>query len=60
MTTRAIDKTQPCASMAEVRARIAADGGDLLPSTPEEYFADIEREDKQWGALIRKLKLKVE
>ncbi len=44
----------------EVRARIAADGGDPLPSTPEEYAADIEREDKKWGDLIRKLKLRVE
>ncbi len=45
---------------AEVRARIAADGGDPMPSTPEEYVADIEREDAKWGALIRKLNLKVE
>ena len=44
----------------EVRARIAADGGDPMPSSPEEYAADIEREDKKWGALIRKLGLKVE
>jgi tripartite-type tricarboxylate transporter receptor subunit TctC len=46
--------------LPDVRARIAADGGDPLPSTPEEYAADIEREDKKWGALIRKLGLKVE
>ena len=45
---------------ADVRARIDADGGDPLPSTPEEYTADIEREDARWGALIRKLNLKVE
>jgi tripartite-type tricarboxylate transporter receptor subunit TctC len=44
----------------EVRARIASDGGDPLPSSPEEYAADIQREDAKWGALIRKLKLKVE
>ena len=44
----------------EVRARIAADGGDPMPSTPEEYAEDIEREDARWGALIRKLNLKVE
>ncbi len=43
---------------ADVRARIAADGGDPLPSTPGEYKADIEREDARWGALIRKLNLK--
>jgi tripartite-type tricarboxylate transporter receptor subunit TctC len=44
----------------EVRGRIAADGGDPLPSTPEEYAADIEREDKKWGDLIRKLKLRID
>ena len=44
----------------EVRARIAADGGDPLPSSPEEYAADIQREDKKWGDLIRKLKLRIE
>ena len=44
----------------EVRVRIDADGGDPMPSTPEEYTKDIEREDGRWGALIRKLNLKVE
>ncbi len=44
----------------EVRARIAADGGDPMPSSPEEYAADIEREDKKWGDLIRKLKLRID
>jgi tripartite-type tricarboxylate transporter receptor subunit TctC len=44
----------------EVRARIAADGGDPMPSSPAEYTADIQREDARWGALIRKLGLKVE
>ena len=46
--------------LPDVRARIAADGGDPMPSSPEEYAADIEREDKKWGTLIRKLNLKVE
>ena len=44
----------------EVRMRIATDGGDPMPSSPEEYVKDIEREDARWGALIRKLNLKVE
>jgi tripartite-type tricarboxylate transporter receptor subunit TctC len=44
----------------DVKARIAADGGDVLTSTPEEYAADIDREDRKWGALVRKLGLKVE
>ena len=44
----------------EVRARIAADGGDPMPSSPEEYAADIAKESEKWGTLIRKLDLKVE
>jgi tripartite-type tricarboxylate transporter receptor subunit TctC len=45
---------------ADVRERIAADGGDPLSSTPEEYAADIDREETKWSALVRKLGLKVE
>jgi tripartite-type tricarboxylate transporter receptor subunit TctC len=45
---------------AAVRERIAADGGDPLPSSPEEYAADIDHEEAKWAALIRKLNLKVE
>jgi tripartite-type tricarboxylate transporter receptor subunit TctC len=44
----------------EVGARIAADGGDPMPSTPEQYTKNIEREDARWGELIKKLNLKVE
>jgi tripartite-type tricarboxylate transporter receptor subunit TctC len=44
----------------EVRQRIEADGGDPMPSSPEAYAADIDREETKWGVLIRKLKLKVE
>ena len=44
----------------EVKARIVADGGDPLPSTPEEYAADIAREEPKWSVLIRKLGLKVD
>ena len=45
---------------ADVRERIAADGGDPLPSSPEQYAADIDREEAKWSVLIRKLNLKVE
>jgi tripartite-type tricarboxylate transporter receptor subunit TctC len=44
----------------EARERIAADGGDPSPSSPEDYAADIAREDARWGELIRKLGLRVE
>ncbi len=44
----------------EVRKRIAAEGGDPLASSPEEYAADIDQEETKWSMLIRKLNLKVE
>ena len=44
----------------EVKKRIAAEGGDPLASTPDEYAADIDQEETKWSALIRKLNLKVE
>jgi tripartite-type tricarboxylate transporter receptor subunit TctC len=44
----------------EVKKRIHAEGGDPLASTPEEYAADIDREETKWARLIKKLHLKVE
>jgi len=44
----------------EVQARIHSEGGDELTSSPDEYAADIDREETKWGTLIRKLNLKVE
>ncbi len=45
---------------AEVKQRIHTEGGDPLTSTPAEYAADIDKEEKKWGGLVRKLGLKVE
>jgi tripartite-type tricarboxylate transporter receptor subunit TctC len=47
-------------SADDVRARLAAEGAVPLPSTPADYAADIEAEETRWGALVRKLNLKVE
>jgi tripartite-type tricarboxylate transporter receptor subunit TctC len=44
----------------EVRKRINTEGGDPLTSTPEQYAADIDQEERKWAALIKKLNLKVE
>jgi tripartite-type tricarboxylate transporter receptor subunit TctC len=44
----------------EMTTRIVADGGDPIASTPEEYAANIEREEGKWAALIKKLGLKIE
>jgi len=44
----------------DVKARVAREGGVTLASSPEEYAAEIVREDAQWGPLIRKLNIKVQ
>ena len=44
----------------EVKQRIHMEGGDPLTSTPAEYAADIDKEEKKWGGLVHKLGLKVE
>ena len=43
----------------DVKQRIIADGGGPLASTPEEYAANIAREEGRWAALIKKLGLVV-
>lgn len=47
-------------SAGSARSRIAAQGGEPLFSTPEEYAADIDREQAKWGLLIKKLGLRVD
>jgi tripartite-type tricarboxylate transporter receptor subunit TctC len=44
----------------EVQTQIHNEGGDPMTSTPAEYAADIDKEEAKWGALVRKLGLKVE
>ncbi len=44
----------------ELRSRLAAEGGQVLPGTPEDYAAEIDREEKRWGPLVKSLDLKVE
>jgi tripartite-type tricarboxylate transporter receptor subunit TctC len=43
-----------------VARRIHAEGGDPLTSSPDEYASDIDGEERKWGALVRKLNLKVD
>jgi tripartite-type tricarboxylate transporter receptor subunit TctC len=47
-------------ALPEIRARIVADGGEVLSSSPEEYAANIDQGEAKWSALIRRLGLKVE
>jgi len=42
----------------DLRKRLIAEGTDPTPSTPEEYTANLEREEAKWVALIKKLGLK--
>jgi tripartite-type tricarboxylate transporter receptor subunit TctC len=37
----------------EVRARIAADGAEVQSMTPAEYAADIDREEREWGKVVK-------
>jgi tripartite-type tricarboxylate transporter receptor subunit TctC len=44
----------------DLRARLASEGAEPLPGTPEDYAAEIDREETKWGALVRQLNLKIE
>ena len=44
----------------EMKKRLIDDGTDPTPSTPEEYAANIAREEGNWAALVQKLGLKIE
>ena len=37
----------------DLKARLADDGAEPLPSSPEEYAADIDREETKWAAIVR-------
>jgi tripartite-type tricarboxylate transporter receptor subunit TctC len=43
----------------DIKKRIISDGGGPVASTPEEYAANIKREEGKWSALIKKLGLVV-
>jgi tripartite-type tricarboxylate transporter receptor subunit TctC len=44
----------------DVRARLALDGAEPLPSTPADYAADIDREETQWSKVVKASGAKVE
>jgi len=37
----------------DVRSHLAIEGAEPLPSTPEEYAADIDREETQWSKVVK-------
>jgi tripartite-type tricarboxylate transporter receptor subunit TctC len=44
----------------DVRKRIATEGAEPLVTTPEEYAADIDREETKWSAVVRRSGAKAE
>ena len=38
----------------KVNGHIANEGAEPLPTSPEEYAADIDREETKWSALVKK------
>jgi tripartite-type tricarboxylate transporter receptor subunit TctC len=44
----------------DVRARLASEGGTPLPGSPEDYAAEIDREEAKWGELVRRLNLQAD
>jgi tripartite-type tricarboxylate transporter receptor subunit TctC len=44
----------------EVKDRLATEGAEPMPGTPEAYAADVVTDEKRWGGLVKKLGLKVE
>jgi tripartite-type tricarboxylate transporter receptor subunit TctC len=42
----------------ETKARMATDGTEPLPSTPEEYASDIDAEEKKWSEVVRRAGVK--
>jgi len=50
------------AALAEpdVRARIAADGAEVQSMTPQEYAADIDREETKWSKVVKQSGAKAE
>ena len=44
----------------DVHRRIATEGAEPLPTTPDEYAADIDAEETKWSALVKKAGAKAE
>jgi tripartite-type tricarboxylate transporter receptor subunit TctC len=44
----------------DFKAKLAADGTEPLPSTPEEYAVDIDKEETKWSAIVKKSGAKAE
>ncbi len=45
---------------ADVSNRLAVEGAEPMPTTPEQYAADIDREETVWSAIVKKSGAKAE
>jgi tripartite-type tricarboxylate transporter receptor subunit TctC len=52
--------TREALASEEVQKRMAVDGTEPLPGRPEDYAADIDREESKWSQIIRQGGLKPE
>jgi tripartite-type tricarboxylate transporter receptor subunit TctC len=43
----------------EVKARVAADGAEPIPGTPEDYAKDIDSEARKWAEVVQKAGIQV-
>jgi tripartite-type tricarboxylate transporter receptor subunit TctC len=44
---------------ADAKAILTSTGAEALPSTPEEYAADIDREETRWSRIVREIGVKM-
>jgi tripartite-type tricarboxylate transporter receptor subunit TctC len=47
-------------ALDEVKTRLAAEGAEPLRSTPDEYRADLRRDEDYWAPVVKKLGLQME
>jgi tripartite-type tricarboxylate transporter receptor subunit TctC len=45
-------------ALEETRALLVSTGAEPLPSTPEQYAADIDREETKWSQVVRNIGVK--
>jgi tripartite-type tricarboxylate transporter receptor subunit TctC len=51
---------QTALAAADVQERLHREGAEAVESTPEDYAGEIDREEAKWGALVRKLGLRMD
>ena len=52
--TRLNEALRNAVMSADFKQKLAADGTEPLASTPDEYAADIDKEETKWSAIVKK------